>query len=71
MNSMSRLMTSLKEDTRSRHSLPFSPAAMMAPPKNRAMTMTCSMLAVRKASHMLEGKIPTRVDMKPPNSAAS
>ena len=62
---MSLLITSLKEVTMSRARRPFSPAAIIEPPKNRAMTMTWSMFALLKAVHMLEGKMFTIVDMKP------
>lgn len=55
----------------SRHSRPFSPAARMEPPKNRAITMTWSILASEKAFHMLLGKMLTNTLIKPENSLAS
>ena len=36
----------------------------MEPPRNRAITMTCSMLALVKEAHMLVGKMLTRVSIK-------
>ena len=55
----------------SRQSLPFSPAIIMAPPKNRETTMTWSMLALTNAPHMLLGKMSTSTDMKPLNALGS
>ncbi len=57
-------ITAYAEDTNSRHIRPFSPAAMMEPPRSRAITMTWSILAFTNASHMLDGKIATSVSIK-------
>ncbi|MPN10072.1 hypothetical protein SDC9_157365 [bioreactor metagenome] len=49
---------------------PFSPAIIVPKPKNKAITITCSIVALLMGEIILLGKIFTNVSIKPGASAA-
>ena len=58
------MQTSERLSTRSAAGFPLSPAMMMPNPKNSAMTMTWSIVALTKGSTAFDGKIFTRVSIR-------
>ena len=58
------MQTSERLSTRSAAGFPLSPAMMMPNPKNSAMTMTWSIVALASGCTALEGKMDTMVSMK-------
>ena len=64
MKPMTRWVTSLKEETQLPKGLPLSPATRMPQPKNRAITMICSMELLASGAMALLGKMLTMVSIR-------
>ena len=63
MTPITLMHTSERLSTTAPASLPFSPANMMPNPKNRAITIICSMVALAKGWMALDGNMFTIVSM--------